>query len=269
MYYHQLNVLVLRRYLLQRTDNYFFLSGFVALGLFILFLSFFLYASLNVKKIINYSLNKNALSVTIYTEPTVKNIVVKKVEKKEKQAPIKIKEQIKSAPQKEDIPSSLSSLFDTVSVKKPTRANSEAKKIEISKEFRKSLQKRTKIEKNKEPLKSAKKITEELKNNSAKLVIKQVNASPSSNGRYNEYYAKIQALIYKHWHPSPEAAGSSAKIRLNLLSNGQVEDIKVLSYSENELFNVELEEFIARLKELIFPIGLKNSVIEIYIGAKE
>ena len=254
---------------MQRTDNYFLLSGFIALGLFIFFFSFFLYASLNVKKIINYSLNKNALSVTIYTEPTVKKRAIKKAEKKEKQAPIKIKDEIKSAPKKEDAPSSLSSLFDTVSVKKPTRSKSEVKKVEISKEFRKSLQKRTKSEKKKEPTKSAKKITEKIKDNSAKLVIKQVNASPASKGRYNEYYAKIQALIYKHWHPSPEAAGSTAKIRLSLLSNGQVEDIKVLSYSENELFNVELEEFIARLKELIFPLGSKNSVIEIYIGAKE
>jgi len=254
---------------LQRTDNYFFLSGFIAVGLFILFVSFFLYASLNVKKIINYSLNKNALSVTIYTDPATKKRAIKKVEKKEKQSPIKIKDEIKSALKKESAPSSLSSLFDTVSVKKPTKSKREAKKIEISKEFRKSLQKRTKSEKKKEPTKSAKKIAQKLKDDSAKLIIKQVNASPSSKGRYNEYYAKIQALIYKHWHPSPEAAGSTAKIRLSLLSSGQVEDIKVLSYSDNELFNVELEEFIARLKELIFPIGSKDSVIEIYIGAKE
>jgi len=131
------------------------------------------------------------------------------------------------------------------------------------------LQKRTKTTTKKEPTKSAKKITSKLKESSAKLVIKQVNANPASKGLYNEYYAKIQALIYKHWHPSPETAGSNAKVRLSLLSSGQVEDIKVLTYSNNELFNIELEEFILRIKELLFPIGSKNSVIEIYIGAKE
>ena len=206
--------------------------------------------------------------MSLYTEPLTKNVQKKVIKKEKKDEPIKQKNEDKSTA-KSETPASISSLFDTVSTKKPTRSNTEAKKIEISKEFRQAAQKRTKTKTKKEPQKSAKEIADSLKEKSAKLVISQPDATPASKGLYNEYYAKIQALIYKHWNPSPEVAGSTAKIRLELFKNGSVSDVRVITYSENELFNYELEEFIEHIKGLIFPLTTKDSVIEIYIGAQK
>ncbi len=90
----------------------------------------------------------------------------------------------------------------------------------------------------------------ELKNN--------MQDSASTANEVNEYLAKIQALVYKYFHPPQNSQGHSVKAVINLSSIGKVLDFRILNYSANSGLNDECDKIKVRLMSVIFPINPQN-----------
>ncbi len=83
------------------------------------------------------------------------------------------------------------------------------------------------------------------------------NAVSSAN-EVNEYLAKIQALVYKYFIVPPNSQGHSVKALIKLNALGKVLDFRVLTYSDNQALNEEVDKIKDRLVNVVFPINKQN-----------
>ncbi|MCW8838571.1 MAG: TonB C-terminal domain-containing protein [Thiovulaceae bacterium] len=145
-------------------------------------------------------------------------------------------------------------LFSDVSTQKITREKKKVKKID-SKRYN-EIAKKVKTSK----VKEVESISKKIKSIESKEIIKdvQTNSSDSSADEVNEYLAKIQATIYNHFNPPQNTQGKSAEVVIELSSIGKMLDFRVLSYSDNESFNDELNKIKKRLQSVIFPKNPNN-----------
>lgn len=105
--------------------------------------------------------------------------------------------------------------------------------------------------------------------NLAKSGVKML--TPSSGPLVNEYYAKVQGIIYTNFHPASGTEGFSARVRITLNSNGSLSGYRVISYSGNTLFNAEVDWLKERLKQVSLPSHPQGetAVFEIILTAKD
>ena len=92
-----------------------------------------------------------------------------------------------------------------------------------------------------------------------------VGSSASTASEVNEYYAKIQAIIYNHFYPPINSEGSSAKVYLSFDATGRVVRNRVLAASGNTLFDAEVDALMQRIGSLAFPKPPEAKGLEIQI----
>jgi len=93
----------------------------------------------------------------------------------------------------------------------------------------------------------------------------------STASEVNEYLAKIQALVYEHFHPPQNSEGNSVEAIIELSSIGKVYDFRILNYSSSSELNSECDKIKKRLLNIIFPKNPDNSagLYKITLTSKE
>ena len=194
-----------------------------------------------VKDIKTYGFKKeNYISVSITTVPT-KTRVAKKSSSTIAAAPVATKQ--KSVTKNIDV----NNLFSDVWTQKITH---KVKKRKINSKRISEIQKQIKLQKTL-PIKSLDKSLDVQENSESN---KQETAASSAN-EVNEYLAKIQAIVYQHFHVPPNTEGNSVKTVIELDPFGKVLDFRVLNYSASEALNSEVDRIKDRLKNVVFPIN--------------
>ena len=226
---------------MDRDNPYFLVSGFISISFFIFFVSLFLYMMLSNSKVTDFALNKdNYISISLETV----QIPTKQV-KKTKTIP---NVEQKSIEEVKEI--DIGDLFSDVWTKD----------IKIKKEEKKVDNKRLELINKK--IKTSKEnvvepITEVIKNNEADITDTQNKKSSTAN-EVNEYLAKIQALVYKHFSPPQNSQGNSVKAVVHLSAIGKALDFRILNYSTNDALNKECDKIKDRLMSVVFPINPQN-----------
>ncbi len=103
----------------------------------------------------------------------------------------------------------------------------------------------------------------------AKVGVKVVSAS--SGPMVNEYYAKVQGIIYSNFHPASGTEGFSARVRIVLTSDGKLESYRVVSASGSAVFNAEVDWLKERLRQVALPKNPTGdeAIFEIILTAKD
>ena len=217
--------------------HYFYISGFIAFSLFILFLLLFIFTLFKPNKINTYALKKES-----YISISLEVVEVKSVQKKKSQKAVLMEEKSTVS----QTPKDINKLFSDVWTKKIVHKKEKVKKVDNKRYL--ELQKKIKIrEKNKVKSLSHKiNNLENIKTNNKK------NASSAAE-EVNEYLAKIQAIVYQHFHVPPNTEGKSVKTLIELNSFGKVIDFRVLNYSQNSALNDEADRMKSRLLHINFP----------------
>lgn len=95
---------------------------------------------------------------------------------------------------------------------------------------------------------------------------------PDSGGEaVDEYYARIQTLIYQNFFPPQRSEGAVAIVRIVLAPDGRLLDYRVLKRSGEPFFDREVDALQKRLKTVHFsenPKGRK-SILDIRLISKE
>ena len=223
-----------------RNNTFFYLSGFISLSLFTLFLSIFIYMMINKVTIDTYGLKKDDyISVSIE--------IPKTVTKKNNKVVNSVAQEVSTPEEVEDI--NVEDLFSDVWTKKISKPKAKP----VNSKRIKEIQKRIKtVEKN-----SVESITEKISNIDAGE--KSDENNPTSTGsEVNEYLAKINALVYKYFNPPQNSDGNSVKAVIELSAIGKVTSFRILEYSSNELLNAECDKIKSRLMSVMFPINPQN-----------
>jgi len=194
----------------------------------------------DVKDIRTYGLKKeNYISVSIAVVPT-KNKVKKK---SSSNAAVTVATQKKSISKNIDV----NNLFSDVWTQKISH---KVKKREINSKRISEIQKQIKLQKTLSSKSTDKSLdTDENEEN------KKQEESTSTANEVNEYLAKIQAIVYQHFHVPPNTEGNSVKTVIELDPFGKVVDFRVLNYSASAALNDEVDKIKKRLKNVVFPIN--------------
>ncbi len=234
----------------------FIISGIFSITIYILFFSLIIFYFFNKQEIVKkFAIKSKSIEISLVQMPKIdqKSLHKKSVKKKRS-----VKKKIGSKSPKSTPIEDIKNLFSKIEIK-----NSENKKI-IQKEqnmppsrFKGESQKR----------KKAKDILKNLNLKDVKSVVasKEIKAVTGDN---DKYYSKIYKILYENWFPSPDSAGSSAKVKIFIDRYGNF-DYKVLLFSNSEIFNKELVQYLEFLKTVSFPPPKENKEIVVYFEAKE
>lgn len=214
---------------MDKSNSYFFLSGFISLSLFSLILLLFFKMIFSDKKVIIYAINKDKFISVSFDIPKEKEIV-KSITKPVVETPEPIKsEQVNVA-----------NLFSDVWTKK-IKPEKKPKPKKINKRLLEVLNK-TEISKKKKFL----------------LKQKEVTKVASTGNEVNEYRAKIQAIVYENFYPPQNSQGNSVVAVIYLGAMGKLDDFRVLKYSDSKLLNEECDKLKNRLMHKLFPKNPDN-----------
>lgn len=283
----------------------FFLSGIASFGLFFIVLAVILWQATLVVTPIMYAASKSnfvAISLETSSSPGKAKVSMpyekpqeKAKEKPEEKAHEKVKEKAhekvvqkeretkkeeKNQPKKEIVPlkpppkeksptgnvkvaqPKINDLFSTVKVVHPPKP---------IKKTSSELTALNALEKEVLSSKRSSKLFEKAKNfqlvkSSVKLI------SQGSEGIMDDgYKGKIQATIYTYFHPPAGSEGFSARVKLTLSANGKLLGYRVVSYSNNNSFNGEVDWLKERLNSIVLPSNPSGdkAVFEVILTAKE
>ena len=228
-----------------RENSYFYISGFISLSLFTFFLSLAVYMMVSLEGKKQFALKKdNYISISINT-PKVET----KSAKKSVTKPV-VKQEVTPLKQKEV---NIDNLFSDVWTKSIKKKKKEAPKLDkrrlqaISKKIKKSQN--NKIES----------ISQKVKNIQTSQVDK-ADQKTSTATEVNEYFAKIQALVYNHFYPPQNSQGHTVRAVIKLSSIGKVLDFRILNYSASAELNSECDKIKDRLASVLFPVNPDNKL---------
>ena len=195
-------------------------------------------------KINSFALQKdNYISVSLdISLPEIKKYTKKSVKSK-----IKIDNAVAMPDQEVDV----ENLFDSVWTKNINTKKRKKKKTDNKR--LQEIQKRVKTIKD-NSVKDISKIVE----NIDKISSESENSSASTSNEVNEYLAKIQAIVYKHFYPPSNSEGHTVKAVIELSALGKVIDFRILTYSSNAALNDECNKIRERLLGVLFPINPQN-----------
>ena len=158
----------------------------------------------------------------------------------------------------------LSSLFGEVETKDLVKRN-KAKSPAVDEKFIKKIQKRIET-----------KNVKQAKSSQASSLVKNLRLSKEhikvvgdSSGVIDEYLAKIHAEVYGKFNPPTESVGKSAKVRLEIDAYGVLISFRVISYSNDELFNEAVDGCLNRLHQFATHPENKAVSLDIILTAKE
>lgn len=240
-------------------ERYFYLSGAISLGLFFSTLILFASVLVNSQSVKSYAMTKaNYISVSLTNVPLQKS----SRDLTEKPA-MTIKEPAAAQKPAEapKVTEDVSTLFDDVWTQDVTAKKVTTKTPTDTKRLG-AIEKRIKTSKKGESSSASEKI-KSLK--LARPSVAVVGSSASTASEVNEYYAKIQAIIYNHFYPPVNSEGSSSKVYLSFDAAGQVVRSRVLVGSGNSLFDSEVDALLQRIGSVAFPKPPKGEAFEVQI----
>ena len=248
-----------------RNDQYYFyLGGIVSFGFFLLFLTLFalfIMEHSRVKRIQTASSDYISINLNTVAIAEPKKITKSKQVKEPEESTVKPLETVEM-PKK--VNTDLSSLFGEVQTKKLVKRN-KTKKTKVDDKFLKKIQKRIKT-----------KDTKVVKSNEASSLVKNLRLSKQhikvvgdSSGVVDEYLAKIHAEIYGKFFPPADSVGKTAKVRLEIDANGALVSFRVISYSNDELFNAAVDSCLNALNQFASHPENKAISLDIILTAKE
>lgn len=249
-------------------ERYFYLGGLISLSLFTTSLILFIFVVLHKSEIKTFAMQKdNYISVSVNMDivvptkndakpdpkPTLEKEVIPEPE------PEPSVEEMETTP--EPVNTDVSSLFDDVWTQSAdTKVVKKEEKVD-SKRLA-AIEKRIKTKETKKTQKASDKIkTLDL----IKPSIEVVGASASTAPEVNEYLAKIHGQVKASFYPPASSEGESAKVRVNLDSNGNVTGYRVIVYSGSNIFNEEVDRLYSRLKRMTFPKNPDGKAISLEI----
>jgi len=238
-------------------NKYFYLSGFISLFIFSFFISSAIYVMVSFDEVIKYALEKKEFISISIVIPKILNDSDKKAPVKKDSNPVVIplKEEVKIdsnpvAPiKKKEV--NIDNLFSEVL----TKGIEKKKKVPEHTEMRRLDAIAKKVERTKE--KKIKSIInkykdKKIKNDGAK------SSKNSSANEVNEYFAKIQNMVYKCFYPPQNSQGNTVKAVIKLGALGKVLDFRILQYSSSIDLNNECDRIKQRLSSVVFPVNPKN-----------
>lgn len=232
---------------MDRNNIYFTISGLLSLSLFTLILILFFMMLFSNTPVNTFALNKdNYVSISL-EKIAIKSITPTKTAKLKKEIQSKT-EELKEV--------DIDSLFSDVWTKdiKIEKKVVKKKSLElIKKEIKKS-------EDN-----SVQSMEEILKNEQTQQV-DDVSKKSSSGNEVNEYFAKIQAIVYKYFQPPANSQGYTVKTVIELSAYGKVLDFRILTYSGNQSLNKECDMIKERLIGVLFPSNPQNTSFKTIIN---
>ncbi|MCD6172830.1 MAG: TonB C-terminal domain-containing protein [Sulfurimonas sp.] len=224
-----------------RDNSYFIISGFISLFLFSFFLFLFFFMMFSSSKIDTFALTKdNYISISLDMVPTPTKEL-----KKEVFIPV---EESQSIVESKDV--DVGDLFSDVWTKD----------IKITKQKIKQDNKRLELIRKKIKTKKENSVNQTSKTTSESEanIVSNKNKKSSSGDEVNEYLAKIQAIVYKHFHPPNNSQGHTVKAVIKLNAIGKVLDFRILTYSSNQALNQECDKIKSRLLGVLFPSNPQN-----------
>ena len=219
-------------------QKYFYISGFISLSIFFLFLSMFVMMLFQVQDLKSYALKKNNyISISLDVVPQVK------ATKKSNSISYKIESTTVSKTKNIDV----NNLFSDVWTQK---IDKKVEKKEINSKRINDIQKQIKLKdsNNVAPIEKS-----TLKDSDTRENPQDV--ASSSADEVNEYLAKIQSIVYQHFNVPQNSQGNSVKTVIELDPFGKLLDFRVLTYSSNEALNKEADKIKERLKLVVFPVN--------------
>ena len=179
------------------------------------------------------------------------SLEIPKVQKKSaKKAPVKLDSNPVPTPLKQE-EVNVDDLFSDIWTKSIKKKKKEPKKVD--KRRLQAIAKKIEKTKNKKVESIANKYENaKIKSDNEKL------AKSSSANEVNEYFAKIQAIVYKYFYPPQNSQGHTVKAVIALGALGKVLDFRILTYSSNLDLNNECDRIKQRLLSVVFPVNPKN-----------
>ncbi len=234
----------------------FILSGIISFSFYILICFLFVYYVYQ-PKVKKYTVNKTTtIQLDMIVEKSDKKRIEKKADKKiEKPVlkPIK-KETSKAIEKKPD----LKSLFGKVKIKEKKLAKKEVNNVQ------KSLDpKRFKAKYERQKKSSNIKIDKLF--NDKKTTSRSKNIKGDKNKESNEYFSKINELLYE-WK-APREANLKAIVTITIKANGKF-SYKFIKLSGNTNFDLSLKAFLEEQKSIIYPKPQKGKRVRIKVDFK-
>jgi len=189
-------------------------------------------------------INSFALKKDNYISISLKIPKEKSVKQKQNKKAAVVQEEVVTPQKKADI----NKLFSDVWTKKIVPKKEKPKKVDNKRYL--ELQKKIKTTKENQ----VESISEKVNNLDSVKTNNESDASSTAQ-EVNEYLAKIQAIVYQHFHVPPNSEGNSVKTVIELNPFGKVIDFRILNYSANSALNAEADKIKERLMHVNFPIN--------------
>lgn len=217
-------------------SQYFYISGMISISLFLVMLFLAITMLFTPSKSLSFAMKKDTYISISLEVPKEKSSRPKKIEKAAAQEAI--------VEPKKNI--DVNNLFSDVWTKK-IEPKKETPKPKNTKRLL-DIEKKIKTSKSNDVQSLSEKV-----NDLEKVDTKNEAQASSTAEQVNEYLAKIQAIVYQYFRVPQNSQGSSVKTVIELNSLGKVLDFRVLSYSNNEALNREVDQIRGRLMHVIFP----------------
>lgn len=243
-------------------DRYFFISGFISISLFLLILLLAGYAVRNSAKIEQFAMVQSdtiSVSIALSEEKGQIEPAAETAEPPSEPEPAPVPPEKKSAEKSPEI----SDLFSQVKPRiEPQKNADRTKRYEGLAALEKELTASAEKQRFSEKVKNI-----ELSKPGLKMVVQGGSAGPV----VNEYHAKIQGLIYTHFHPPAGSAGQAARVRIKISPGGKLVSYKIIAYSASTSLNNEVDWLKERLGTVVFPPHPegREAVLECILTAKE
>ncbi len=218
------------------------LSGFFSIFIYISVVGAILYRYIDLQgEVKKYTFQKETIfevSLDVQKEEIKKRpIPVVKEEKK-----VEVKEDKKDASQTPIVGTGIKSLFSEI------EANAPVKNEEVDQSKHDEIAKR---------IKDIKPMQKEQKESQTDKIIQNLSTSATlafakTSGEYDEYYAKVQELLFEHWKPKSYDQNLESKILITIDSTGAFR-FSVLEKSGDVVFDSELLSTLLELENLDFP----------------
>lgn len=244
-------------------ERYFFLSGLISLSLFTFLVILIGYSVLTSAKIEQFAMIQSEF-VSVSIAVSEQNEQTEAMSEMPAAAAQPLEEQ--PVPVEEKAPEAAPEIADLFSQVKP---RSEPKK---NPEKAKRSEELSALEKDIMTPAKKQRFTDKVKNiELVKPGLKMVVQGGSSGPIVNEYHAKIQGLIYAHFHPPTGSEGQAARVRIKISPAGKLISYKVIAYSGNASLNSEIDWLKERLGSILFPSHPegRDAVLECILTAKE
>jgi protein TonB len=247
-------------------ERFFFISGLISLSFFALLVLLVGYSLLSSTRIEQFAMVRSdtvSISVALSDETPQAQPQSPQTPPPAAEPEPKTEAVEETKPQKAEPVPEISDLFSQVKPKnEPKKPQESTKRNEALAALEKELSTPTEKQRFTDRVKNI-----ELSRPGLKMVVQGGSTGPV----VNEYHAKIQGLVYTHFHPPAGSQGQAVRVRIRISAEGKLLSFRVMAYSSNPSLNQEVDWLKERLETVVFPNHPENreAHIEVILMPKE